>query len=461
MTRLNGCELARIHMGSEEERKRASLIAADNDQMVEPLFRSNQMYVERYLLKQVRLRPRITLRFGCTVTDFSQDAHGVVVQSHNAEGDLETWNASYLMGCDGGQSVVRRTLGIDYQGPDGAIGTGFMTGQMISTHVRVEGLTSGLLQGREAWLYNILNQDHRVLLFSLNGQDDFVMMSKRDCKIGEGTGMLLEQLRSSFGVDIPCTLLSSSAWTGGHALVAEGFRIGRVFLAGDAAHLFSPTDGLGMNTGIDDVANLAWKLAAIVQGWGGENLIHTYETERRPIAVRNTSAARDLSRRIGEVVIHESPEDETIGGNSARTALGDFLKSFRGQFDAPGTGIELRARYDSSTIVFHDALAPPDNAFEYIPSSVPGGRLPHLWVDPAHPHSRRSIFDLLGSGFALLRIDLPLLPAWDLYQRRLILIGPDQHIAWRGDTLPSDIFETLTRCIGMIERKLSAQENNN
>jgi 2-polyprenyl-6-methoxyphenol hydroxylase-like FAD-dependent oxidoreductase len=304
MTRLNGCELARIHMGSEEERKRASLIAADNDQMVEPLFRSNQMYVERYLLKQVRLRPRITLRFGCTVTDFSQDAHGVVVQSHNAEGDLETWNASYLMGCDGGQSVVRRTLGIDYQGPDGAIGTGFMTGQMISTHVRVEGLTSGLLQGREAWLYNILNQDHRVLLFSLNGQDDFVMMSKRDCKIGEGTGMLLEQLRSSFGVDIPCTLLSSSAWTGGHALVAEGFRIGRVFLAGDAAHLFSPTDGLGMNTGIDDVANLAWKLAAVVQGWGGENLIHTYETERRPIAVRNTSAARDLSRRIGEVVIH-------------------------------------------------------------------------------------------------------------------------------------------------------------
>jgi hypothetical protein len=228
------------------------------------------------------------------------------------------------------------------------------------------------------------------------------MMSKQGGKIFEDTEILMEQLHSALGVEMPCTVLSSSLWTGGLALIAQAFRVGRVFLAGDAAHLFSPTGGLGMNTGIDDVANLAWKLAAVVQGWGGENLIHTYETERRPIAIRNTSEARDLSRRLGEIVVHKSLEDESMERSSARSALGDLLATFRGQFDTPG--MELRARYDSSSIVFNESSPPPDDVTHYIPSSVPGGRLPHLWIDPAYPCNRRSIFDLLGAGFALLRI---------------------------------------------------------
>ncbi|HXB21681.1 MAG TPA: FAD-dependent monooxygenase [Candidatus Solibacter sp.] len=469
LTCLNGHELARISMGSELERQRAAATAEATEQIVEPLLRANQMYVERFLFEQMQRRRSITLRFGWKVNNLEQSATRVTLCAKNADGNAEQWTASYVIGCDGGQSLVRRILGISYSG-ETAQSPAFMAGRMISAHVRIPGLHADVLRGREGWLYNILNPKLRMLLFSLNGKDDFLMMAN----VSAGAPLLdnanlEEYLRAAIGANVPVTIVGQQIWNGGVALVADSFGRGRIFLAGDSAHLFSPTGGLGMNTGIDDTANLAWKLAASVQGWGGENLLSTYEIERRPVAVRNTVAARSLTHRLGDLRIPAELEDSNDEGAAARRKLGGLLQTFTGQFSAPG--IELGARYDGSPIISSDHPPQPDDPVVYAPSSVPGGRLPHLWIDPPGPY-RRSIFDQLGCGFSLIRIgeaapspaafqdagrklrmpikviNLALASALDLYKRRLILVRPDHYIAWCGDAVPDDVQGILSAVTG-------------
>jgi 2-polyprenyl-6-methoxyphenol hydroxylase-like FAD-dependent oxidoreductase len=472
LTRLNGHELARISMGSEEERQQAAATAGETEQVVEPLLRANQMYVERFLFQQAGKRRGVTLRFGWQVSDLEQNGDCVTLRAEGDNGHAEQWAAGYVIGCDGGQSFVRRTLGISYSG-ESAQRSVFMAGRMISAHVRVQGLYANTLRGREAWLYNILNPKLRMLLFSLDGRADFLMMvnAAADGALPDND-QLTEYLRVAIGVNVPVTLVNRQIWTGGVALVADSFGRGRIFLAGDSAHLFSPTGGLGMNTGIDDAANLAWKLAASVQGWGGENLLRTYEIERRPVAVRNTIAARNLTHRLGDIGIPNELDDSTEEGVAARINLGQLLQKFTGQFSAPG--MELGARYDGSPIILSHDPPPSDDPVSYTPSSIPGGRLPHLWMGPPSP-GRCSIFDRLGRGFTLIRIgdiapspaafqaasrelrmpmeviNIPQQPAIDLYQRRLILVRPDQHVAWRGDAVPDDVQGLLYAVAGHEE----------
>ncbi len=472
LTRLNGYELARIAMGSERQRQYRAATAPATEQIVEPLLRANQMYVDRFLFEEARRHRGITLRFGWRVRHLQQKVNCVTLHAENCDGKAEQWSSSYVIGCDGGQSFVRQALEISYAG-DASHGPAFMAGKMIAAHVRIRGAHAEMLRGREGWLYNILNPELRMLLFSLDGHDDFQMMvnAASATSLLDDAG-LAAYLRAAIGAELPVAILGRQIWTGGIALVANSFGGGRVFLAGDAAHLFSPTGGLGMNTGIEDAANLAWKLAASVQGWGGQNLLKTYEMERRPVAVRNTIAARSLTQRIGDIRIPNELEHSTNEGIAARIKLGELLKSFGGQFSAPG--MELGARYDGSSIIFvdHSKHPPPfDDPVTYTPSSVPGGRLPHLWIDPPGP-GRRSVFDQLGRGFSLIRIgeaapsptafqvasrelrmpmtviDLPEEPALELYQKRLVLVRPDHYIAWCGDAIPDDVESILSAVTG-------------
>jgi 2-polyprenyl-6-methoxyphenol hydroxylase-like FAD-dependent oxidoreductase len=475
LTRLNGHELARITMGSEHERQHQATTAPATEQIVEPLLRANQMYVDRFLFEEAHRHRGITLRFGWRVNHLQQNVNCVTLRAESDDGDTEQWTARYAIGCDGGQSFVRQTLGISYCG-DTPHSPAFMAGEMIAAHVQIRGVHTEVLRGREGWLYNVLNPKLRMLLFSLDGQDDFQMM----VNAASGTSLfddtsLATYLRAAIGVDRPVAILGRQTWTGGIALVAGSFGRGRIFLAGDAAHLFSPTGGLGMNTGIDDAANLAWKLAASIGGWGGEHLLSSYEMERQPVAVRNTIAARSLTRRLGDIQIPNELEASTNEGLAARSKLGELLQSFTGQFSAPG--MELGARYDGSSIIFskhsNDSNDPPpsDDPVIYTPSSAPGGRLPHLWIDPPGP-DRRSIFDQLGRGFSLIRIgeaapssaafqaasrelrmpmtviNLSQEPALDLYQKRLILVRPDQYVAWSGDEVPDNVESLLSAVAG-------------
>src|SRR5262249_21016517 len=207
-----------------------------------------------------------------------------------------------------------------------------------------------------------------------------------------------------------------------------------------------------MNTGIDDVANLSWKLAAMIQGWGGAKLLDSYELERKPVAVRNTIAARELAKRNGSIPTSPRMEEDTPEGEAARHRVGAHLSSFGEAFAS--IGLQLGARYDGSPIIVEDGPPPATNAIAYTPSSVPGGRAPHMWLDQGRGRGS-SLYDRLGAGFTLLRLGgsaessdgleaaarrrgIPLKvldvlgkEAWDLYERDLVLIRPDQHVAWR------------------------------
>ncbi|MBS9424782.1 FAD-dependent oxidoreductase [Photorhabdus caribbeanensis] len=469
-TRLNGWELARINMPSGMQKISRLKHAVSTDPVPEPLMRVNQMYVERFLLQHARSRPNITMRYGWRVKNFIQFKEQVKLYAECIKGKYsdEVWHASYMIGCDGGQSFVRSKLGITYEGTVEAK-IGFLTGGMISSYIRIPQLHQGILKDQKSWMYNIISPLLRMLFISLDGKDDFLLMTQSEHGKVINESELIRIAQAGIGSDIEVSVLSHSVWKGGVALVAERFSDGKIYLAGDSAHLFSPTGGFGMNTGIDDTSNLAWKIAASLKGWAGNALMDSYESERRPIALRNTAAARFLTQRVSSLSIPANLENADSAGNLARKKMGIELSTFRSQFSS--VGVELGARYDHSPHIINSAPIPDDDFIHYQPSHVPGGRLPHLWLTPA-PGTRISLFDILGTGFSLLRvgayfpavselldqayqrkipikiIDLSGSDAWQLYQARLLLVRPDQYIAWKGDEVPNNIGSILDKIIG-------------
>ena len=471
-TRYNGWELARLTMPSTAELMDARRRASVADQVPEPLHRANQMYVEPLLFEKARGSRNITLRFGWRVDGFVQDDGGVTLRALPAaggagtEGGGETWRADYLVGCDGGRSDVRRALGIQYAGYE-TLQQAFFGGRMISSHLRIPTLYRDFLGDRRAFQYWAINPEARIALVALNGRDEFLIWtpSETDAPAPEA---IAEKVCRCVGAPIEVEVLASHGWIAGVALHAERFGEGRVQLAGDAVHLFTPTGGFGMNTGVDDVANLSWKLAALVQGWGGRGLLASYEAERKPIAIRNTSAARALARSVGEVMVTPAIEQATTEGDVERQKVGAFLATFGEEFAS--IGVQLGARYDGSPIVVADGLPPADDVFNYRPSSSPGGRAPHLWLDRARG-AGSSLFDRFGLGFTLLQLGeaadpvpftaaarslgiplevlhVPQPEARTLYGCALALIRPDQHVAWRGQSAPADAARVLAVVTG-------------
>ena len=262
-------------------------------------------------------------------------------------------------------------------------------------------------------MYLTINPDTRIVIITLNGVDEFMMHKRRSagetCSTRPAIRMTIQR---AIGADIPVQIVSQRAWHAGGYLVAERFSgRGRMLLAGDAAHLFTPTGGFGLNTGIDDIANLAWKLAAVVQGWGGDKLLATYEIERKPVAVRNTGVARDMGRAWHDLEVTSVIERGLAGGRGGRTC-GEAALSTRswwktiscGRRIATGSASCWAREYDDSPIVVvPDGPPPADGARDTtFPPTCPGGRAPHLWLDETRgPGS--SLFDRLGRYFTLLR----------------------------------------------------------
>ena len=474
-TRLNGWELARIRMPSEREARELVRAAGPTDQTPEPIFRANQMFIDRFLLRHAMTRANITLRFGWAVTAIEEQADGVAVHAADSQsGTEERWQAMFVAGCDGAQGIVRRSLGIGYSGHEN-LQQAFHGGRMISTHVRAPALFDEVLSRRKAWQYWAINPEVRSVLLSVNGREEFALFSRpRDDEPLPDAAAVQRIVQRSAGVEVPVEVIAQSPWNSGVARVADRFGTQRIFLAGDSAHLFTPTGGFGMNTGIDDAANLSWKLAAVVQGWGGPELLASYERERKPIAVRNTTAARELAKRIGGLSIPAGIETEGADGEQARATVGGFLAGNEPQFGS--LGVQLGARYDGSPIVVGDGEPPPDAIVEYTPSAVPGGRAPHFWLTRGREIGD-SLFDRLGPGFTLLafrgrgregdallaaaaergvplaRLDIGEAYARDLYERDFVLIRPDGHVAWRSDNPPSDAAELLDRLTGRTQKK--------
>src|SRR5262249_35694434 len=287
--------------------------------------------------------------------------------------------AQYLAGCDGGRSFVRRSLALRYHG-FAKLDSPHYGGRMNATYFRAPTLYRDHLARRPGWNYWIANPHMRFVLITLNDADEFLVFSKasEDGVPPTDEGMS-ELIRGGIGADLPISVLGHWPWTAGVALVAERLTAGRVALAGDAAHLFTPTGGFGMNTGMDDASNLAWKLAALVQGWGGAGLLQSYETERRPIAERNTIAARELNKHLASMPADAAIEEDSPAGEAARREVSSHVATMGEEFAS--VGVQLGSRYDGSPIIVSDGTAPPsDNFVRYTPSGVPGGRAPHYWL---------------------------------------------------------------------------------
>jgi 2-polyprenyl-6-methoxyphenol hydroxylase-like FAD-dependent oxidoreductase len=481
-TRLSAHEVYRFPMPSRDERIAMRRQMPVTDQLPEPMFHVNQMYVERYLLQRARTRPHIDVRFGWRVQWFTQDESEVRLHASRTDGsEAATWTAPYAVACDGGRSFIRKTLGIGYEG-DVQTKDAYWAGQFFSIHMRIPDLYPKFVGHRRAWMYWAVNPDPhtRGVIIALNGVDEFMMLVKpKDGHRDVDPDEIADWVKRSIGADIPVHIIGYYPWHAGQALVAERYKAGRIMIAGDAAHLFTPTGGFGMNTGIDDSSNLAWKLAAVLQGWGAPRLLDSYEVERKPIGRRNTGASRKYASRMHDAVVPDDVERDGPRGEAARRAASELSYVRKNHFVRPeehdGVGVQLGSRYDGSPIIIPDGEPPPDifpeSYDEYIPSGLPGGRAPHLWLDGERVMGS-SLFDRLGPGFTLLRLggaatdtsvleraaagrsiplcvlDVDIPQGRQLYGRDLALIRPDQYICWRGDRLPDDVDALLARVTG-------------
>jgi len=468
-TRFGAHELARLRMPSADEVRQQVAASGKTDQIPEPIHRANQMHVERFLFEHAKTRPNITMRFGWHVEQFVQDAEGVQFTALSERGEKQTWRVHYLAGCDGGRSGVRRALGIKFRGEAG-LEQQYFGGRMFSTYVRVPALYRDFFHARRSWQYWAVNPEIRSSLIAVDGKEEFLFRTRASQPDQPPEDAIVaDAMRRCVGADVETQIIAHEPWTAGMALVAERYYDRRVLLAGDAVHLFTPTGGFGMNTGIDDAANLAWKLAAVLQGWGGSALLPSYEAERMPIALRNTEAARRLTANIGETDVDPTIEQSAPAGEAARLTAGRMFAGFGEQFAS--IGVQLGARYDGSPVIGEGGAPPPDSLTAYVPTSVPGGRAPHVWLDAGRGEGS-SLFDRLGRGFTLLRLgprppdasgimgaakarqvpldilDISDSDIRDFYDCDLALIRPDQYVAWRGNGAVKDAGAVLAQVCG-------------
>ena len=449
-TRIGGPELTRFQIPSASQARAQTSFGdygADAWPTPELPHRAQQMYIEPILKAQAESHPSVSVRFGARALALADQGEQVRVDYlDTATGQARQLAARYVVGCDGPRSLVRQSMGVSYAG-EGAVKRDFLGGQMVSIYFRAPDLVSRLGKPR-AWQYWAMNRQQRGLLCAINGVDSFVLL----IQLAAGAALADLDLPSVFeqaiGVAFAHELIALTPWSAGFALVAQRFRQGRLMLAGDAAHLFTPTGGMGYNTSVDDVVNLGWKLAGVLQGWAPQALLDSYEAERRPIALRNTGFARSMAESIGNLPVPAEVEAPGPAGDAARRALSQALAlHVAREFNIPG--LQLGLCYAGSPIVAAEASPPPpDEPNRYLPSGYPGARAPHLAVGSA------SLLDYFGRDFTLLVFDTEPTADWEreagrmgltlrllrwpdaagraLYGAARVLIRPDHHIAWRG-----------------------------
>ncbi|MDE0795116.1 MAG: FAD-dependent oxidoreductase [Alphaproteobacteria bacterium] len=465
LTRFTGYEFARIPMPSSTEKKRRIAECDMSFLTPEPIHRSSQFYVEPELFAHAETLEEIDLRFGWELIDFDQQDDGVLSIIWNAEtGETETIASRWLAGCDGAQGYTRRALEIPYRG-EGGDEVAFFIGRMLSVYIDAPGIYDVMKVDR-VWQYWTVNDDGRMCIVTLDAKGKFVVLTRYPESGEPDEADIIRDIRNAMGAEIDIEIISVREWTAGNALVADRYGDGRVMLAGDSVHLFTPTGGFGMNTGVEDAVNLGWKCAAVHHGFAPEAILATYETERRPIGIRNTQSSRKLASDVATIEVPEALEQDTEEGARARAELGRHLSGFTEEFAS--LGIQLGTRYDASPLIVADGTnPPPDSAVEYVPSACPGGRAPHVWLDDG-----ASIHDRFGKWFTLLKfgmadtdtasfeaaasaqnvpldiVDISEHGARDLYQCRFALIRPDHHVAWRGDALPADAAALIRQVSG-------------
>ncbi len=424
-----------------------------------------QYTVEKVLRDAAAALPTVTLRHGCRLEGLVQSDAAVTADILDvASGGRVAVSASYLVGADGARSKVRDLLGIRLEGKHGFA-------RNVNAIFRAPGLAGRHRLG-PAIMYWLVNGDTPAVMGPMDHGDTWFFISTA---LPDGVTVdqidVKQTIRRASGLDFDPEILAVDPWLA-HRLLAVRYREGRAFLAGDACHLHPPFGGYGMNMGIGDAADLGWKLAAVIQGWGGQRLLDSYDAERRPVADRVIEESVQNYAAVSNSFIRDGLERADAEGAAIRAELGAAVLASK-QREFRTLGVVLGYRYAGSPVIVPDGSPPPDSTVSgYVPSAHPGCLAPHLWLAGGV-----SLYDRFGPGLTLLvtdgdgpgdggdtdrlveaaagrQVPLTVLAPGDerlktLYQARFALIRPDQHVGWRGDAVPEDAGVLLDRLRGV------------
>jgi 2-polyprenyl-6-methoxyphenol hydroxylase-like FAD-dependent oxidoreductase len=476
-SRLAGHELYRITSPSIRQtiERPPEVMARWRELQWSPFYKTQigQQALEPVLWRFAQQQAGVELRHGWRFDRFEEDEDGVTsTATELATGRTEQIRSRWLVACDGGTSAIRRALGIRYNGRGkmrANVSFYFRSREFLTIHGKGLGNlyftfapdSFGVftaIDGVELWSFQYYFLDHSKSTDSIDAR---------------------EVLTRAVGRPFEFELHATTHWHH-HQSVARQWRSngGRVFLAGDAAHLFVPTGGVGMNTGIGDAIDLGWKLAAVERGQGGQLLLDSYEIERKPIAVRNSVVSANNSDKI-DMVMDEVPseiDEDSPQGEAARARLIPRIRWMSRQFNS--AGLHLGYRYvDSPVIVADGSPEPPDDPAQVVPSTWPGSRAPHAWLSADQGLRGQSTLDWFGRDWTLVHastvessaarassaafasafsrrgiaIGLKALPGTlhdRLFERHWILVRPDGHVAWRSDQLPAEAARLADTVLG-------------
>jgi 2-polyprenyl-6-methoxyphenol hydroxylase-like FAD-dependent oxidoreductase len=414
----------------------------------EPPHRINQIYLDPLLADAARARPNIRYLNETRIEGFTQTETGVT-----ADAGTCVIHCEYLIGCDGPSSMVRREIGAQLTGDA-------MIGRTQSTYIRAPKLRA-MMKAEPAWSTQVMNPLRSANMFAVDGREtwlihnylradetDFAAIDSHAC------------ITALLGSGVEYEVISQENWIG-RRMLADRFRDRRAFICGDAAHLWVPFAGYGMNAGIADATNLSWMLAGVLNGWADPHILAAHEAERWPITEQVSRYAMNTAAMLMKA--RGAVPDDIETNPAARAALGaQMLAMHTPQFCCGG--LNFGYYYDKSPIIAYDGEPPPPYTMDtFTPSTVPGCRTPHIWLDDS-----RSLYDAMGPDFTLLRFD-DSVPVTDLtqaaarrnvplsvidvkpqppYREKLALSRPDWHVAWRGNELPADSLNLIDKIRG-------------
>ena len=415
----------------------------DGSQPLEPYQLISQYTVEPLLKAEAEKLPSVSVRFGYELLSFEQDAEQVTAHVKALDGTISTIRAKYLAACDGGASVVRRQLGIKLSGEANIL-------ELRQALYHCEDLYQRIAIGKGRH-YHCVDAEGSFLIVQ-DSTRHFTLHA-----VVENDADMARQFEKVVAMPVTYQMLYVGKWRM-NLLLADRYQEGRVFMAGDAVHLVIPTGGLGMNSGVGDAIDLSWKLAATLQGWGGPGLLAAYETERRTVGHNNVQASTyaSLGRRKWRAMYRPEMRERTPAGDAARAEL-IKVADVEQRKSNEMVGAELAYHYAGSPLIWPEQGAPPYDFREYVPTTFPGVRLPHVWLKDGTAMQDRIGYD---HGYTLLRLggaaadaagvarafaaygapfrvlDVDDAHARAVYGYDLILLRPDLHIVWRGQHAP-------------------------
>jgi 2-polyprenyl-6-methoxyphenol hydroxylase-like FAD-dependent oxidoreductase len=452
-TRLSDPPIAVLKYPSVAERRKQIAESPNGAFLLEPYQLVSQNKLEPLLKEVAEATPNVTVRYGLGLEDFSQDDDGVTVQARTVDGQSEELRGCFLVGCDGGASTVRKKAGIKL------LGKGRIR-KLVQVIFRSDDLYQKIITGKGRH-YNFVDAN-RSTIIAQGCRTEFTLHSSLPADADFGP--VIEGL-----VGFPFTYEITHVIQWHHnLLLAEHYRDRRVFLAGDAIHLVIPSGGLGMNTGVGDAFDLAWKLAGTIHGWGGPELLESYERERRPIGRRNVDAAGwaadgvPIWRALVTPDIHEA----TPAGDDVRARLAASFDVEHRRMHGM-VGVEAGYSYAGSPLIAGEPTAEWETS-RYEPKALPGARIPHMWLDDG-----QALQDILGDDYTLLDLkgdsDTAALEAAfrargaplavirrneprvrGVYGASVFLLRPDLHIVWRDDKAPADPVELAALATGWV-----------